>query len=74
MLALRHAAFHEDAIHVHRQPRQRRVRRQGEVKRAFQLPVAVVEISLIDRGASKAILDEDDRKKFQKMLKTEEVS
>ena len=57
VIALGHAAFHEVAIDVHRQPRQRRIGRQREIERPFQPARRVVEIRLIDRGAGEAVLD-----------------
>ncbi len=59
IVALGHAAFHQVAVHVHGQPRQRRVGRQRKIERALQPPGMVVEIGLIDGGAGEAILDVD---------------
>ena len=57
VLPLGHAAFHEPAVDVHRQPRQRGVGRQREIKRALQAERLVVEVGLVDRGPGKAVFD-----------------
>ncbi len=54
---LRHAAFHQASVHVHRQARERRVGWQREVERALHAPRRVVEVRLVDRGPRETVLD-----------------
>ena len=57
LLALRHAAFHELAVHIHRESRDAGIRRQRKVKRALLTARQVIKIRLIDGGARHAVLD-----------------
>ena len=57
VLPLGHAPFHEPAVDVHRQPRERGVGRQREIERALQAGRLVVEIGLVDRGPGKTVFD-----------------